>query len=115
MTDRLVFYPWQTLSDRERLVWAAGYAAHPDDPDYAAVHADALVWDLRRLSLDHADATALEYDAARAGVNVSRDDFVPWYRVAWRMRHDPHAQDAPSATDIDAAFERFAALREDMP
>ena len=114
MADRLAFFPWQTLTDRERLVWASGYVQHSDDPTFAAEYADALISDLRSLALDHSDSLAMEYDPARAGIQLTREEFGSWYQVAWRVRHGPHPQPLPTDADVDMAFARYRALIGDM-
>ena len=115
MADRCAFFPRQTLTDRERLVWASSYAQHPDDPTFAAEHADALVSDLRRLGLDHRDSLAVEYDLARAGIQLTREEFGSWYCVAWRVRHAAHLQPVPTEVEADMAFARYRGLISDMP
>ena len=107
--------PWSGLSERERAVWAAVFARQQDDPHAAVRAADAAVHAMRALSLDGEVGMDPEYDAARAGYSMELDEFAPWYRVAWRIRHG-HRQSFRELTpeDVDAAFERFQRGRSDV-
>ena len=107
--------PWITLSDRERMVWAADYVRHLDDPGFAAQHADAAIQDLRRLCLDQSSSLDPEYDAARSGCDLDYERFRPWYQVAWRLRHaHDRASGDPDENEIRDAFDRFEFVRSEM-
>jgi hypothetical protein len=109
------FLPWARLSDRERLVWCVAFAQVGADAAEAARHADATVGRLRALQLDQDTALDPEYEAARAGFHFEFEEFEPWYRVAWRLRHG-HATSfhAPTREEIREAYDRFLQGRGDF-
>jgi hypothetical protein len=107
--------PWARLSERERLVWAAAFVHLDGDPAEAARRADDTVKRLRALGLDPDTALDPEYEAARAGFHFEFEEFEPWYRVAWRLRHG-HATSfhAPTREEIREAYDRFQQGRGDF-
>lgn len=107
--------PWARLSERERLVWGAAFAQGGGDPGEAARQADTTVGRLRALGLDQDTALDPEYEAARAGFHFEFEEFEPWYRVAWRLRHG-HATSfhAPAQEEIREAYDRFLQGRSDF-
>jgi hypothetical protein len=109
------FLPWARLSERERLVWAVAFGQGAEDPADAAHSADAAVRRLRALVLDPDTALDPEYEAARAGFHFEFEEFEPWYRVAWRLRHG-HATSfhAPTREEIREAYDRFQQGRGDF-
>jgi hypothetical protein len=107
------FLPWARLSERERLVWAAAFAQVDGDPAGAARRADETVRRLRTLGLDPDTALDPEYEAARAGFHFEFEEFEPWYRVAWRIRH-PTSFHRPTQEEIREAYDRFQQGRGDF-
>ena len=104
--------PWSRLSERERQVWSAAFAQGGPDAVAAAVAADATVRRLRALMLDQDNVMDPEYEAARAGFHFEFDEFEPWYRVAWRIRHAHDVSfHAPTLDEIRDAYDRFQAGR----
>jgi hypothetical protein len=107
--------PWSRLSERERQVWSTAFALGGENPAAAATQADAAVRRLRTLMLDQDSALDPEYEAARAGFHFEFDEFAPWYRVAWRLRHGHDVSfHAPNLDEIRDAYERFQASRGDF-
>ena len=115
MTHAVAYLPWVELSDRERCVWCAAFASGGADPATAAQAADACVRRLRTLSLDGPQALEPEYEMARVGYHWEFEEFAPWYRVAWRLRHG-HALSyhVPTLDEIREAYDRFLACRSDF-
>ena len=101
------------MSERERLVWGVAFAQGGDDAAAAARQADARVARLRALGLDPETALDPEYDAARAGFHMELEEFEPWYRVAWRIRH-PASFHTPTPAEIREAYGRFQQGRGDF-
>jgi hypothetical protein len=107
--------PWNGLSDRERGVWTAVFAHGGADAVEAARQADTAVLRVRALLLDQDHAMDPEYEAARAGFHFEFDEFAPWYRVAWRLRHGHKLSfHAPTDEEIRDAFETFQRGRGDF-
>ena len=107
------FLPWARLSERERQVWSVAFVQGGADPAEAARQADATVGRLRALGLDQDTALDPEYDAARAGFHFEFEEFEPWYRVAWRLRH-PTSFHTPTGDEIRDAYDRFQQGRGDF-
>lgn len=101
------------MSEREHLVWGAAFVQCDGDPAEAARHADATVGRLRALGLDPDTALDPEYEAARAGFHFEFEEFEPWYRVAWRIRH-PTSFHTPTQEQIREAYDRFQQGRGDF-
>ena len=104
--------PWSRLSERERQVWSAVFAQGGLDAETAAMQAEAAVRRLHALNLDRDTAMDPEYEAARAGYHFEFEEFEPWYRIAWRLRHGHDVSfHAPSRDEIREAYDRFQAGR----
>lgn len=107
--------PWSSLSERERAVWGAVFAQRTGDAAAGVRAADAAVRELRALSLDAETGQDPEYEAARAGFQWEFEEFAPWYRVAWRLRHGHRrTYREPTLDDIRAAYDRFQQGRSDF-
>ena len=109
------FFPWSSLTDREKGVWTATFARQSTEAPDAARAADQAVARLRGLELDAQPAMDPEYEAARAGYNLEFDEFAPWYRVAMLHRHG-HRRSfrAPALHEVREAYERFQRGRGDF-
>lgn len=113
MSAALNALPWVKLTDRERAVWCAAYVAAGGNPAAAARAADAEVRALRTLGLDSELTLDPEYDAARAGLHFELEEFEPWYRVAWKIRH-PTSFHTPTPAEIREAYDRYQQGRGDF-
>lgn len=117
MTDvfNLTSLPWSRLSAREQHVWAAAYVHAGGEAGAAVRQADAAVLELRALALDGPQGQDPEYDAARAGFYMELEEFAPWFRVAWKIRHgNGRAYREPSDAEVAEAYVRFQACRSDF-
>lgn len=109
------FFPWSALSEREKGVWSVIFASKCDKPLVAARSADAAVNELRKLELDNLHGMDPEFEAARAGFHWEFDEFAPWYRVAWQLRHGSRRSfKVPTLDEIKEAYARFQQCRCDF-
>ncbi len=105
---------WHEMSPREQLVWAVTYAQSIGVPGALAYVADKAAMSLRALAIDHEDRSP-EYDLARTNLSVERNEFDPWYRVAYQISHQPDGSCERLSDDAcAAAYERYRQSRTDF-
>ena len=102
---------WHQMHDRERMVWCAAFAQQTASPLKAAAQAELAVSRLQALDIDET-LRAPEYDAARVNLDLTLEEFAPWYRVALLISSSGHR--GASAQDIEQAYERFRQSRGDF-
>jgi hypothetical protein len=73
------------MSEREKMVWASGYAQSSLDPYESAVSADRVVASLRELAIDDHGVIRPEYDAARSCQGIGYEEFESWYPTALKI------------------------------
>jgi hypothetical protein len=105
---------WHELGSREQMVWAAVFAQADEEPVSAAHAADETVLSLRALAID-GEARAPEYDLAKLGLNIDREAFDPWYRIAYQITY-PRDYSGVGLTEsaCAAAYERYRLSRADF-
>lgn len=107
--------PWTSLSDREKGVWSAVFANNSSEALAGARAADEAVSRLRALNLDSQPGMDPEYEAARAGYHMEFEEFAPWYRIAWLLRHgNERSFRDQTVEEVREAYERFQRGRSDF-
>ncbi len=92
-------------------MWAVTYAQSIGVPGALAYAADKAALSLRALGIDN-DNRAPEYDLARANFLLERNEFDPWYRVAYRMsRQFKGPYEAPNDDACALAYDHYQQLR----
>lgn len=103
-----VLVSWMFMGPMEQAVWATTFALHAQDANAGMDAADAAVLRMRSTGATRSLRPEPEFEAARANVNIERDEFGVWYRVAYRMRHFLETGYAErNDQQIDDAFERY--------
>lgn len=103
-----VLMSWMFMGPMEQAVWATTFALHAQDADAGIEAADAAVLRMRSTGATRSFRPEPEFEAARSNINIERDEFGGWYRVAYRIRHGKERGYAePSDQQIDEAFERY--------
>jgi len=107
---------WMLMTEMEKAVWGTTFALNALLVSDATQLADQAVEKLRAV-----DGTwrfsrpEPEYEAARAGQHIERDDFDVWYRVASMIRHGSEPSYCDPTTDECAeAYDRFQWGRSDF-
>lgn len=103
-----VLMSWMFMGPMEQAVWATTFALHAQDPDEGMDAADTAVLRMRSMGATRSYRPEPEFEAARSNVNIERDEFGVWYRIAYRMRHGHESgYSERTSQQIDDAFERY--------
>ena len=104
------------LSDMEKVLWAATMARHVDDADGGVAAADAQISRLRELAVTRDQRLEPEFEAAKAGIEMTQLEFSVWYPIQHRLHHRYKRAGyvAPAADQVREAYERYARSRSDF-
>lgn len=109
MANEIEPLKWEQLTTQEQLVWAAAFARSYELPMSSRTSADRAVAQLRyALTLPIIPPRGIEYEAADAGFDISKDDFDVWYRIEMRNRHYSELSfREPTDEECLAAYKNF--------
>jgi hypothetical protein len=107
-------FDWEMLDRLEQAIWGTMFAmcVREGNASSGATAADQAIAAIRTLSPSRKRQAEPEYEAARIGLHIKEEDFVPWYRVAYYLANRGHG--APkSDEECHQAYIRYAMSRSD--